>query len=185
MPSERIAAALIEGMERHVDVLDAPTVYTLVGLIGRHCGSIDAAQVMTRYAHRLVQRIPVHERDSWDLSDIPTEVAAGLARFLYALMGDVDVRTRWRAAHALRRLARLGDVGTLDKLVELYGRTSEPSYRTPDAPFYWLASRLWLVMALDRISAETPSALGPRATPTPLLRRLDLLNAFAWIVADT
>ncbi len=84
----------------------------------------------------------------------------GVARILYALMGDVDVRTRWRAAYALRRLARLGDVGTLDKLVELYGRTSEPSYRKPDAPFYWLAARLWLVMGLDRIAVETASLVG-------------------------
>jgi hypothetical protein len=160
MPSSRIVAALIEGMERHVDVLDAPTVYALAGLIGRHCEPIDAAQVMARYADRLVQRIPIHERDNWDPADIPTEPTAGLARFLYALMGDVDVRTRWRTAHALRRLARLGAVGPLDKLVELYGRTSESSYRTPDAPFYWLAARLWLVMALDRIAAETPSAVG-------------------------
>jgi hypothetical protein len=106
VPSSRIVAALIEGMERHVDVLDAPTVYALVGLIGRHCRPMDAAQVMARYADRLVQRIPKHQRDNWDLSDIPTEPAVGLARFLYALMGDVDVRTRWRAAHALRRFAR-------------------------------------------------------------------------------
>ena len=132
MPSSRIVAGLIEGMERHVDEFDAPTVYALVGLIARHCGSIDAAQVMARYADRLVQRIPVHERDNWDLSDIPTEPTAGLARFLYALMGDVDLRTRWRTAHALRRLARLGDTGTLDRLVELYGRTSRvTAHRTP------------------------------------------------------
>ena len=91
---------------------DAPTVYALVGLIGGIAGRMDAAQVTARYADRLLQRIPAHDKDKWDLSDIPTESAAGLARFLYALMGDVDVRTRWRAAHALRRLARLGDVGT-------------------------------------------------------------------------
>ena len=42
----------------------------------------------------LVQRIPAPERDNWDLTDIPTETAGGVARFLYALMGDVDVRTR-------------------------------------------------------------------------------------------
>jgi hypothetical protein len=160
VPDHQICAALLEGMERHVDALDAPTVYALVGLVGRYCAPDDAAQVIARFADRLVQRIPVAERDNWDLTDIPTEAVGGVARFLYAFMGDVDVRIRWRAAHALRRLARLGDVGTLDKLVELYGRTSEPSYRKPDAPFYWLAARLWLVMALDRIAAETPSAVG-------------------------
>jgi len=160
MQGSRITAALIEGMERHVDVLDAPTVYALVGLIGRHCGPIDTAQVMARYGDRLVQRIPAYERDTWDLTDMPTETVGGLARFLYALMGDIDVRIRWRAAHVARRLARLGDPGVIHKIVELYGRTSEPSFRKPDAPFYWLAARLWLMMALDRIAAETPSAVG-------------------------
>jgi hypothetical protein len=160
VPGHQICAALLEGMERHVDELDAPTVYALVGVVGRYCGSDDAAQVMARYADRLVQRIPVPERALWDLTDIPTEAAGGVARFLYALLGDIDVRTRWRAAHALRRFARLRDVGILDKLVELYNKTSETSYRKPDAPFYWLAARLWLVMALDRIAVETPSAIG-------------------------
>jgi hypothetical protein len=160
VPAHQISTALFEGMERYVDALNAPTVYALVGLVGQYCAPDDGAQVIARYAARLVQRIPAHERETWDLTDVPTEAAGGVARFLYALMGDVDVRTRWRAAHALRCLARLGDAGTFDKLVELYSRTSEPSYRKPKAPFYWLAARTWLVMALDRIAIETPSAVG-------------------------
>ena len=85
LPGHQICAALLEGMERHVDALDAPTVYALVGLVGQYCAPDDAAQVMARYADRLVQRIPIPERDHWDLSDIPTEAAGGVARFLYAL----------------------------------------------------------------------------------------------------
>ena len=157
--SHQICAALLEGMEHHVDALNAPTVYALIGMVGQYCTPDDAAQVIMRYADRLVQRIPAPERDNWDLTDIPTETAGGVARFLYALMGDVDVRIRWRASHALRRLAQLGDIGILNELVKLYDQTSEPSYRKPDAPFYWLAARLWLVITLDRIAAETPSTV--------------------------
>ena len=158
IPDYQTCAKLLEGMERHVDALDASTVYALIGLVGQYCKHDDAAQVIARYAERLVQRVPGKERDVWDLADIPTEVTEGMARLLYALMGDVDVRTRWRAAHALRCLARLGDIGTVDHIVGLYSRTSEPCYRTPDAPFYWLAARLWLTMALDRIADEMPLA---------------------------
>ena len=158
---QKICAALIEGMERHVDSLAARTVYALVGLAASYCSPDEAAQIIARYANRLLQRIPVVERDEWDLNDIPSETAAGIARFLYALMGDVDVRTRWRAAHALRRLSRLGDTSTLDRLVRLYERTADSSYREPNAPFYWLASRLWLVMALNRIADEMPLVVAP------------------------
>ena len=57
IPDSQICAALIEGIERHVDTFSAPTVYALVGLVGRYCTPDDAAQVMARYVDRLVQRI--------------------------------------------------------------------------------------------------------------------------------
>lgn len=157
---DQICAALLAAMERHVDILNVSTVYALVELVGQYCSPLEAAQVVTRYVERLVQRIPPTDRENWELSDIPINVDGGVARFLYALMGDVDVRIRWRAAHAVRRLARLRDIGTLDQLVGLYNRTSERSYRAPDAPFYWLAARHWLVMTLDRIAAEAPLTIG-------------------------
>lgn len=156
---QQIVAALLDGVERHADSLNAATAFALVGLVGQHCTPEDAAQVIERYARRLVQRIPDNDQDRWDITDIPTEAAGSLARFLYAMMGDVDVRTRWRAAHVLRRLTRLGDTKSLDKVLELYNRTSESSYRIPGIPFYWLAARLWLVIALDRIASEKPSAV--------------------------
>jgi len=159
-----ISAALLEGIERHVDSLDAATVYSLVGFIGLYCEPNDAARVVERYAERLVDRIPAADRDLLVLNDIPTSGTQGIARYIYALMSDVDVRVRWRAAHALRSLSRLQDRETINSVVALYDRTTELSYRRPDAPFYWLASRLWLVIALDRIASETPTSIGHLGT---------------------
>jgi len=156
---QQICAALLEAMERHVDTLNAPTIYALVGLLARYYTPVDTAQILSRYARRLVDRIPVSERDNWNLADIPSDAAVGIARFLYTLMGDIDIRVRWRAAHALRRLVQLGDVATLDAIIGLYGRKDEACYRNPNVPFYWLSARLWLVIALDRISAEKPVTL--------------------------
>ncbi|MBD0328312.1 MAG: hypothetical protein ICV68_17975, partial [Pyrinomonadaceae bacterium] len=156
----QICSTLLEAVERHVDSLGAPTVYALVGLIGQYCKPADAAKVSERYSERLIQRIPENDRDTWDPADMPNNPVDGVVRYLYALMGDLDLRIRWRAAHAVRSLARLGAVDTLDNLVWMYGRKSELSYRKPDAPFYWLASQLWLVIALDRIATETPSVVG-------------------------
>ena len=137
VPDQEICDALLEGIERHVGELPPSTIWALVGLVGRYCTPEEAAQVLAGHASRLARRIPESHRDKWDLADIPVEVTEGVARFLYALMGDIDVRIRWRAAHAARRLARLGDTDTLDSLVGLYKRTAEASYRQSDAPFYW------------------------------------------------
>jgi hypothetical protein len=159
VPDQQIAAALIEGLERHVDRLNAATIYALVGLLGKHCSPTEAAEVITRYVSRLVQRITPSDREKWDTGDVPTILSESMARYLYALMGDVDVRSRWRAAHVIRSLVRMGDSSVVDGLLALYDRLSEASYRLPDAPFYWLAARLWLMITLDRISDETPLAL--------------------------
>src|SRR5262249_61934998 len=91
IPAHQICAALLVGMERHVDVLSAPTVYRLVGLGGQYCTSDEAAQVIKRYADRLVQRIPVAERDPLGTPHISTPATGGIARVLYARLGAVGV----------------------------------------------------------------------------------------------
>lgn len=157
----QICTALLEAIEHHVDSLSASSVYALIGIMGQYCTASEASKVIKRYSKRLVQRIPSKDQEKWDLNDIPVDVDGSLARFLYAFMGDVDVRIRWRAAHVLRCLTSQGDNLVLNKIVELYERTSELSYRKPDAPFYWIAARLWLMMTLDRICSETPVSVIP------------------------
>lgn len=159
--SRQICTALLEAIEHHVDSLSASPVYALIGIVGEYCTPNEAADVIKRYSRRLFQRIPSKDLEKWDLNDIPIDVDGSLARFLYALMGDVDVRMRWRAAHVLRGLVSMGESIILSKIVELYDRISEVSYRKPNAPFYWMAARLWLMISLDRICSDTPAAVSP------------------------
>ena len=120
----------------------------------------EAADLCCWYLRRLAERIAPAERDQ--PTDVPTDTESAVARFLFAHMSDLDLRLRWKAAHAVRRLARNGEHGTLAKLVSLYYRTEEQAFRGKGLPFYWIAARLWLVIALDRIAQEAPAAIAPR-----------------------
>jgi len=152
--------SLLQGIEHNVASLEPPTIYALIGLAGRYCKPKDAMEVMRRYSNRLIDRIGVSERDEWDLMDLPSLPDDAVARFLFALLGDADVRIRWRAGHAIRGLARLGDSAVLEKLIRLFAdRRVDDVFRRPDAPFYWLAARLWLVITFDRIATETPTSI--------------------------
>ncbi|GAP13240.1 hypothetical protein LARV_00991 [Longilinea arvoryzae] len=159
LPDSQICTGLLDALERHVDVLKAPTIYALVGIIGQYCSPQEAAQVISRYASRLIKRIPMSDQENWNIGDIPINHASAFARFLYALLGDFDARIRWRAAHAIRRMAQSGNLEIIDELVHLFNRTDEASFRDPNAPFYWLAAQLWLVITFERIASETPSAI--------------------------
>lgn len=157
---EDIRDSLLQGIELHVDLFDPPTIYALIGLTGKYCKSEEAMEVMRRYSGRLIDRIGVAERDKWDLSDLPSLPEDSLARFLFAILGDADVRLRWRAGHCIRGLARLGESAVLEKLTGLFkDRRVDNVFRRPDAPFYWLAAQLGLLITFDRIATETPTSV--------------------------
>jgi hypothetical protein len=120
-----------------------------------------SATLLTWYTERLAQRLPQDSATTINPNDVPDAVTAAAARFLFALLGDIDTRVRWRAAHVLRRLARLGTTIVLNAVVANWDRTDDLSFRAPDAPYYWLAARLWLMIALDRIAGEVPTAVMP------------------------
>ncbi len=155
--------SLLEGIERNVEAMKAETIFALVGLIGSMLDPMDCADLGKWYVERLLARVPESDREAVVGEDIPLRAPEVVGRFLYAYMSDVDLRQRWRAAHALRRLARLGDGSILREAVAQYDRLEERAFRAMGQPFYWLAARLWLVIALDRIAGETADAVIPHA----------------------
>ena len=161
LSGNQIQKLLLQGIARHADDFTPALTFALVELIGAQLQPSEAADLAQWYVGRLGARIaPIHLEGPPD-GEIPTSVPEALGRFLYAFLSDVDVRVRWRAAHSLRRLARLGRADVLAGAVEQADRLEDVAFRDPKAPFYNLAARLWLVVALDRIADETPLAAAP------------------------
>ena len=164
---------LLRALEHHVDGIGSEMLFAIAGMIGRRLAQRDAANLADWYAERLEKRISPEYRDQTAPdSALPREVDEAVARFLFACMGDCDLRLRWRAAHAVRRLARTGEVATLAALIAEYHRREESVFRGRDLDFYWLAARLWFVLVWDRVAVERPE-LAARAGPTLLEIALD------------
>lgn len=185
LPPRQASDLLLRGVERHVGNFEPESLLALVGLMSRSLGASDAAGLADWYSMRLWRRIPPEYRRSQEaLGATPVCVDEAVARFLFTYMGDCDVRLRWRAAHAARRLARLGEESTLRVLVDLYDRRSELALRDRESSFYWLAARLWFVVAWDRIAGEK-AAVGRTAAAKLLQIALDesfphmLIRSFA------
>ena len=148
---------LLKGLERHAEGMEAELILGLAGVTGCKLAQPEAAGLVDWYAHRLENRITAEYRDQTAPdSELPRDVDEAAARFLFAYMGDCDLRLRWRAAHAVRRLARTGDERTLMALVAEYRRREERVFRGHEFGFYWLAARLWFVLAWDRVAGERP-----------------------------
>lgn len=152
---------ILRGVELHGQTLGGDQVFALAGLIAHHLDPKAAADTGAWYARRLSMRIEPADKDQpLPQDEVPESVPNAVARFLYACLGDFDVRVRWRAAHAVRRLARLGAIDELNALINEYGRREETLFRSPRLDFYWIASRLWFAIAWDRIACEVPQVGG-------------------------
>lgn len=148
---------ILRGLERNVGALSATATFGLVGLAGRKLAPSDTAKLVDWYAGELAKSICDEYRDqTMPVEEFPKSVDGAVARFLFAYLGDCDLRLRWRAAHAMRRLAKVGDVETLKALISDYSRSDEQAFRSPGDAFYWLAARLWFVVSWDRIAGESP-----------------------------
>lgn len=165
LPPEKIVNLLLRGVELHGQVLEGDQFFTHAGLVSTYLDASAAANLAVWYTGRLAARIASDDRDqAGDSSELPTAAPVAVARLIYACLGDYDVRMRWRAAHAIRRLARLAATAELEALIGEYARQTETVFRSPKLEFYWIAARLWFVIAWDRIAGEEPN-IGQLAEP--------------------
>jgi hypothetical protein len=153
-----LVASILDGLEMQAAACDSASIYRALGVVGSLAHPEEAAAVLSYHlAERAVDVDPGYVR--MDLADIPIQAEAAAARFIYASLGDIELSVRWQAAHALRACARLKLTGAVDNVFDLWGKTQEKTFRSPHAPFYWCAARLWQMLAAARIARECPSSV--------------------------
>lgn len=159
--AEQVLSILMSGIERNVGVMSAGALFAIVGRVAVSLPAGDARETATWYIRRLHDRLAVEDKAAPEVADIPISTDQALGRFLFSLLGDVDVYVRWRGAHAVRCLSHFGEKSTFEAVWDQFRRTTDVAFRQPDAPYYWLASRLWLVIATDRIAEDYPKFVAP------------------------
>jgi hypothetical protein len=150
---------LLEGISSSGLSLGSPTLFGTAEIIARSLAPSDATELLDWYAKRLRERLPKDDRPLIPSVSVPSSLPEAVGRLVFSLMSDIDTRTRWKAAHVLRRLASLGCADELSAAIAQLERREDPAFRAPDAPYYSMAAQLWLLIALYRISAETPQSL--------------------------
>lgn len=150
---------ILSGVAQAGEALNSHALFAIAEEIARALDPEEAGYQLLWYTQRLRNRLPAEDQALYSLTEIPDNMTEAVARCLFALMSDIDTRVRWKAAHALRRLAKLGCFDIVKATILQSGRVKDDAFRIPAAPFYFLAGKLWLAIAIYRISAETPQAL--------------------------
>lgn len=87
------------------------------------------------------------------------EAIANVFRYI---LGHPDRQMRWKAAHALRRLVHYcPKQSILQLLVQNQDKETCIPFQNKDYTFFWMSSKLYLWMTLNRIANENPYKLQP------------------------
>ena len=156
---EKIVDAILEGIEQNIDHLHSALVYHLAAEIGLRTAAHQCASALNEHVNRRLERLPSNDRKMPNMDDVPNGNSAGIARFLFANLGNPIVPIRWRTAHTVRRLAKLGEAEILEELVGCYTAPPDHTFGHPEATPYFLSSKLWLLIAFARSAWETPAAI--------------------------
>ena len=150
---------ILRGIEKNSRRLSSRQIFSLMKFLAGSLAEKESASLLSWYLDRLVARIDNKYKEKIDLQEIPESSTHAIASFIVAYMSDVDLRLRWKAAHAGRRLARLGRNEELKIALEFYRRKKDEVFRAAGKPYYWLAVRLWMMIMFDRISQESASTI--------------------------
>jgi energy-coupling factor transporter ATP-binding protein EcfA2 len=162
---QRIGEVLIEGAQKTGLAMGSRSLFGVAEHLANTLTPDQARELHHWYVRRLDSRVSP-ESLTLDIDDVSDSFDEAVGRFMYAQLSDVDTRIRWKAAHSLRRMARMGVVGALNATFSNLDRTQDKSFRNDTAPYYWMSAKLWALIAIARIAAEHPELV---ASLLPLL----------------
>jgi hypothetical protein len=145
------ADVLLDGIELLRERISSELLYTLTGLV--------AARVPIENRSRLFDALLLRVEGGTShparvqLANIapPDNIAESVGRSLFAAMGDIDRRVRWRACHAALVLLR-GQDPAWASLISCLDRSSEPVFA--GAPFYHYAALEQLMIVMLRATVD-------------------------------
>lgn len=86
--------------------------------------------------------------------DKQVQIFAGL---VWRQLGSPRASDRWRAAHCIRSFARFGKWQVIDAILAQLKDQGAGPFQAPELSFYYLHAKLWLLIAIARISKEHPA----------------------------
>jgi hypothetical protein len=99
-------------------------------------------------------------KNSFDAGSDPTAIVAGLIWFC---LGSPEATNRWRAAHAVRTLARFGRWEVIDALFDRFDAADAGAFQDLRLPFFVMHSRQWFLLSIARIAIDFPVEIARHA----------------------
>jgi hypothetical protein len=159
----QLADIMVEILPQKIDLLSDQSIYSSFELIKRKLLPSNNEELLLWVLERWNSKIKPEIADGYWVEALkpPTNENENVAYLLKFLLGHPDKKLRWKAIHAIRRLANLKNIAILKVLLDKQNDKDCMPFQNKEYIYYWMSSKLYLWIAIDRISTENPSILIP------------------------
>lgn len=159
--AQSIYNGVISGLERNLDSVDANVFFGVVDLIIKNIQPHEANELLDYALSRFEQHIEEDFGDgTWgNWLNPPKEISEAVAGFIWSALGSPRSEIRWRAAHCIRRLSEMNGDNIINSLMKWMEKDTCDAFGYNKYPFYSLHARLYLFIALARISIDNTQLL--------------------------
>ena len=156
-----IQKGVLNGLSESYDLVDASTFFGFAGLVSSLISPQQAAELLDYALSRFEEHIEEDYADGpWaNWMTPPEEVTDAFTGLVWAALGSPRSSMRWQAAHAIRRLAEAGCEREIEALIRWMRRDRVDAFGSHKFPFYNLHARLYLLIAMARVTIDNPEIL--------------------------
>ncbi|MER9934311.1 hypothetical protein [Mesorhizobium sp. M0088] len=158
IPIDELAIALVEAATTRELNAAAMTWLSIATILSKRADAsvprIALERLLDSGAARLAD--PIGDgpwRDELDAGADPDNIAAGL---LWFRLGSPIAKERWRAAHAVRSVARYKQWDVIERMFALFDAPDAGAFQDRSLPFFGYHAQLWFLLAVARIALDSP-----------------------------
>ena len=156
-----IHKGILEGLSNSSDLVNADTFFGFVEIVSTLISPQNAIDLLDFALTRFELHIDDDYADgcwsNWLMP--PDNITTALTGLVWAALGSPRSEMRWQAAHCVRRIAEANCGQEIDALIEWMGKDNVGAFGIQKFPFYNLHARLYLLIALARVSIDNSQIL--------------------------
>ncbi|HRE76380.1 MAG TPA: ATP-binding protein [Flavobacterium sp.] len=159
----QLADIIVDILPQKIDLLSDESIYSSFELIKSRLSPSENEKLLVWILEKWNSKIKPELADGFWGEELkpPTNANENVAYLLRFGLGHPDKKLRWRAIHSIRRLVNLNNVEILKVLLDNQNKKECFPFQNKEYIYYWMSSKLYLWIAIDRISLENPEKLIP------------------------
>jgi len=157
----QLADIMIDILSQKVDLLSDESIYSSFELIKSKLNIHQNEELLGWILERWTSKIKPDIADGYWIEELipPMNANENIAYLLRFILGHPDKRLRWSAIHSIRRLVSLNNIEILTVLLDKQNDKFCFPFQNKEFIYYWMSSKLYLWIAIDRVSVEYPEKI--------------------------